>query len=307
MKKTVLGLVGPTASGKTAVSIALAKALGGEILCMDSMQIYRRMDIGTAKPTAAERAAAPHHLLDVCDPKDAFSVTEYAALARPLLDALPAPILVGGTGFYLRALSLPLDFGFVKGDEAVREKYQTLLEQEGKDALHDRLLAVDPKSASKLHPNDTRRVIRALEVYDLTGKPFSSQKMPDETDAPYDFQLFAIDFPRETLYARIERRVDEMMEMGLLSEVEGLLKSGVPLAAQSMQGLGYKELAPCILEHAPLADAVALIKQRTRNYAKRQLTWFRADKRIRWIPFDLRGDGAVKTILQSLEEANIGR
>lgn len=307
MKKTVLGLVGPTASGKTALSLALAKALGGEILCMDSMQVYRRMDIGTAKPTALERAAAPHHLLNVCDPGVSFSVTEYAALARPLLDALPVPILVGGTGFYLRALSLPLDFGFVKGDEAVREKYQAILDQEGRDALHARLLAVDPVSAAKLNKNDTRRVIRALEVYDLTGRPFSSQKMPDEKDAPYDFRLFAMDFPREALYARIERRVDEMMDAGLLFEVEGLLKSGVPLSAQAMQGLGYKELAPCILENAPLPDAVALIKQRTRNYAKRQLTWFRADKRIRWIPSDLGADGALKTILNALEETDIGR
>ena len=282
-RKTVYGLVGPTASGKTALSIRLAQAISGEILCMDSMQIYRGMDIGTAKPTAAERAAAPHHLLDIADPAEPFSVTEYTAQARPLLDRIERPILVGGTGFYLRGLSLPMDYGYVRGDPAVRARYEAMAEQEGVLALHQRLREVDPASADKLHPNDVRRVVRALEVFELTGERFSDQKWPDDAEIPWRFLLFAPDWPREMLYARIDARVDEMLAQGLLQEVRALLDSGVPADAQAMQGIGYKELLPVLLEGASLDEAAALIKLRSRHYAKRQLTWFRADKRIHWL------------------------
>ena len=282
-KKTVYGLVGPTASGKTSLSLELARALGGEILCMDSMQIYRGMDIGTAKPTAEERAAAPHHLLDVADPAEPFSVTEYTALARPLLECVAAPILVGGTGFYLRGLSQPMDYGYVRGDQAIRDRYEAMAASEGVQAVHDRLRAVDPASADRLHPNDLRRVVRALEVYELTGERFSDQKMPGPEDEPYHFLLFALDWPRDVLYRRIDARVDVMMAEGLPEEVRRLLDSGVPADAQAMQGIGYKELIPVLREGAPLDEAVELIKRRSRNYAKRQLTWFRADRRIHWI------------------------
>ena len=283
IKKTVYGLVGPTASGKTSLSLELARALGGEILCMDSMQIYRGMDIGTAKPTAEERAAAPHHLLDVADPAEPFSVTEYTALARPLLERIAAPILVGGTGFYLRGLSQPMDYGYVRGDQAIRNRYEAMAAEQGVQAVHDRLRAVDPASADRLHPNDLRRVVRALEVYELTGERFSDQKMPGPEDEPYYFLLFALDWPRDVLYRRIDARVDVMMAEGLPKEVRRLLDSGVPADAQAMQGIGYKELIPVLREGAPLDEAVELIKRRSRNYAKRQLTWFRADKRIHWI------------------------
>ena len=283
IKKTVYGLVGPTASGKTSLSLELARALGGEILCMDSMQIYRGMDIGTAKPTAEERAAAPHHLLDVADPAEPFSVTEYTALARPLLERIAAPILVGGTGFYLRGLSQPMDYGYVRGDQAIRDRYEAMAAEQGVQAVHDRLRAVDPASADRLHPNDLRRVVRALEVYELTGERFSDQKMPGPEAEPYHFLLFALDWPRDVLYRRIDARVDVMMAEGLPEEVRRLLDSGVPADAQAMQGIGYKELIPVLREGAPLDEAVELIKRRSRNYAKRQLTWFRADKRIHWI------------------------
>ena len=283
MKKRVYGLVGPTASGKTALSLKLAQALGGEILCMDSMQIYRGMDIGTAKPTAEERAAAPHHLLDIADPAAPFSVTDYVRAARPLLDSVEVPILVGGTGFYLRGLSQPMDYGYVKGDPALRGRYEALAAEAGVQAVHDRLRAVDPVSADRLHPNDLRRVIRALEVYEMTGQRFSAQKPPDPEDVPYDFMLFAPDWPREELYRRIDARVDVMMAEGLLDEVRVLLDSGVPADAQAMQGIGYKELIPVLRDGAPLDEAVELIKLRSRHYAKRQLTWFRADQRIHWI------------------------
>lgn len=302
MKKHVFGIVGATASGKTALSIRLAQALQGEIVCMDSMQVYRRMDIGTAKPTAPERAAAPHHMLDVVDPEQDYSVSQYAADAKPFLERIATPILVGGTGLYLRALSLPLSFGYVKGDEVIRQKYHDFLTAQGKEALHALLSSRDEKTAARLHINDTRRVIRALEVFDITGKPFSAQEMPDEADSEYKFSLYAPDMPREVLYERINQRVDDMLAQGLLAEVEMLLKSGVPRDAQAMQGLGYKELIPVLDAQASLKDATELIKQRTRNYAKRQLTWFRADKRIRWLSLENGIEHAIKEILKEQEE-----
>ena len=295
-KKTVYGLVGPTASGKTSLSLQLAEALGGEILCMDSMQIYRGMDIGTAKPTMEERARAPHHLLDIVDPKAPFSVTEYTALARPLLEQIPVPILVGGTGFYLRGLSQPMDYGYVRGDDALRERYEAMAQREGVQAVHDRLRAVDPASADRLHPNDLRRVIRALEVFELSGQRFSEQQPPDPDDMPWRFVLFAPDWPRETLYRRIDQRVDIMLSEGLADEVRRLLAEGVPPDAQAMQGIGYKELIPVLQNDAPMDEAVELIKRRSRNYAKRQLTWFRADKRIHWL--SMPDDKALEKMLQ---------
>ncbi|MBQ8080493.1 MAG: tRNA (adenosine(37)-N6)-dimethylallyltransferase MiaA [Clostridia bacterium] len=290
-KKTVYGVVGPTASGKTAVSLLLAQALGGELLCMDSMQIYRGMDIGTAKPTEAERQVAPHHLLDIVEPTEPFTVTQYVERARKVIERVPVPILVGGTGFYLRGLSLPMDFGFVEGAAEVRRRYERIAEVEGKAALHRLLRERDPISAERLHENDVRRVVRALEVQELTGRPFSSQTMPGYEDADYDFRLFAVSWPRELLYERADQRVEEMLRQGLLKEVQSLLDAGVPPEAQAMQGIGYKELIPVCRGDMDLSAAKALIQQRTRNYAKRQLTWFRADPRIVWLPAD-QGDTA---------------
>lgn len=283
-KKRVIGIVGPTASGKTALSLPVAERLGAEILCMDSMQVYRGMDIGTAKPTQAEQAAVPHHLMDILDPSEAFSVSQYAKLARRCVEKVGLPLLVGGTGLYLQSLSLPMDYGAVAGDEEIRRKYHALADAQGAQAVHIALKRVDPLSAERLHPNDLRRVIRALEVYELTGVPLSARRMPGPEDAPYDFRLYALDLPRDILYARVDRRVDEMMAAGLLCEVRRLLQGGLSPDAQSMQGLGYKELAPVALENADLQEAVGLIKLRTRHFAKRQLTWFRRDQRIRWLP-----------------------
>lgn len=289
MKKRVLGIVGPTASGKTALSLLVAEALGGEILCMDSMQIYRGMDIGTAKPTKEEQARVPHHLHSFLNPDESFSVSQYAQKAREIMERVNIPVLVGGTGMYLQSLSLPMDYGAVGGDEAIRKKYHEIADTKGPEALHERLKQVDPLSAQRLHPNDVRRVVRALEVYDLTGVPLSAQKMPQPEDGPYDFQLYALDIPRDILYARVDKRVDEMMKQGLLEEVRGLARAGLSPEAQSMQGLGYKELLPVLSGETALSDAVSLIKLRTRHYAKRQLTWFRRDERVRWLPW-LPGD-----------------
>ncbi|NLX43929.1 MAG: tRNA (adenosine(37)-N6)-dimethylallyltransferase MiaA [Chloroflexi bacterium] len=285
-KPVVIGLVGPTAGGKTALSLSLAAHHPIEVVCMDSMQVYRGMDIGTAKPTAAEQARIPHYMLDVADPAQPYSVAEYreGALAaiQGILDRGHMPVLVGGTGLYLRALSQGLTLGNTPRDDEVRGRYEEMLEVEGKQALHDHLRRVDPVSADRLHINDTRRVIRALEVWAVTGEPFSAQRVP-EGQEPYRFLLYAPDWPRQVLYQRIDSRVDQMMAQVLMGEVDGLLRRGLTADVQSMQGLGYKELVPCLTGRADIGEAVALIKRRTRNYAKRQLTWFRPDGRIRWL------------------------
>ena len=285
MKKRVIGIVGPTASGKTALSLLIGQRLHGEILCMDSMQVYQGMDIGTAKPTKEEQALVPHRLHSFLMPTESFSVSQYADMARREIERAEVPILVGGTGMYLQALSLPMEYGAVGGDAEIRRKYHEIADTQGVDALHRILERVDPASAERLHPNDVRRVVRALEVYDLTGAPLSAQKMPGPEDSPFDFQLYALDLPRDVLYQRVDQRVDQMMADGLLDEVKRLKDSGVPADAQSMQGLGYKELLPVLEGSMALPDAVNLIKLRTRHYAKRQLTWFKRDERIQWIPF----------------------
>ncbi len=304
-KKHVLGIVGPTASGKTTLSLMVAECLKGEILCMESMQIFRGMDIGTAKPTIEEQARVPHHLHSFLDPDEAFSVSQYAEVARQKIEEVNIPILVGGTGMYLQSLSLPMDYGAVGGDEEIRRKYHEIADTKGPEALHKLLEQVDPASAERLHPNDIRRVVRALEVYDLTGVPLSAQKMPGPEDAPYDFQLYALDLSRDVLYARVDQRVDEMMRQGLLEEVKKLKESGLSPDAQSMQGLGYKELWPVLEGHMPLSDAVSLIKLRTRHYAKRQLTWFKRDERIQWLPWQPgdRLEPLVNHICEQFEES----
>lgn len=283
MKKKVIGIVGPTASGKTALSLPLAARLRGEIICMDSMQVYKHMEIGTAKPTAAEQAAAPHHLIDIVSPLDSFTVSQYTALAKPLLDEIPVPILVGGTGLYLQGLSQSMTFGQVGSDESIREKYHKLAYEEGNRAVHRILEKVDPETAQRLHENDIRRVIRALEVWELTGLPLSRQPKPDPEDEPYRFFLYAFDIPRDIMYARCDKRVDMMMKDGLLEEVNRLRDMGVTEEHPAMQGLGYKELFPVLNGRCTKEEAVSLIKLRTRHFAKRQMTWFRRDQRIQWL------------------------
>lgn len=287
VKPRVIGIVGATASGKTAVSLAVAERLRGEILCMDSMQIYRYMNIGTAKPTPDEIARAPHHLLDMIDPDHPFSVAEYVKCAHAAIqDVLlrgHVPILVGGAGLYLQGLSMPMDYGGLPSDANVRARLQQELDASSPQALHARLHAIDPETAARLHPNDTRRVIRALEIYELTGSPMSAHRNPTAEDAPYDFQLYAIDWPRPELHARINQRVDEMCALGLKEEAKALFERGLTPESQSMQGIGYKEWYPVFYGHALPEDAVETIKTNTRNYARRQLIWFRRDKRIQWI------------------------
>lgn len=304
-KPRILGFVGATASGKTSLALEVARHLPCEIICMDSMQIYRRMDIGTAKPTAEEQAVAPHHMLDIVDPTDSYSVAEYTESAHKVIQEILSrgniPVLVGGTGLYLQGLTLPMNYGGLPSDPEIRQQLTDELTLIGVQKMHDRLLAIDPETANRLHPNDTRRVIRALEIFMLTGIPMSQHKTPTDADSPYHFSLYAIDWPRHELHQRINLRVDLMMQAGLLDEVETLLQSGVPADAQSMQGLGYKELLPVISNKNALNAAVEQIKTGTRNYARRQLIWFRRDKRIEWIDKDAL-NGAAKHIITAWKE-----
>lgn len=283
----VLAIVGPTASGKSALGMALAERLHGEIVCMDSMQIYKRLDIGTAKATQAERAKIPHHMLDIVEPTETYTVARYAEDAQGILAEITErgalPILVGGTGFYLQALTQGLNLGGVPSDPTVRERLKASAQDEqGKKRLHDRLKEVDPVSAAKLHPNDITRVSRALEVYELTGKPMSAQEQP-AYESPFAFCLLGTELERAALYRRINARVDAMMAEGLLQEVQALLNEGVSPSTQSMQGIGYKELVPVLRHRYPMANAVSDIKQNSRHYAKRQLTWFRRSEQIHWL------------------------
>ncbi len=305
-KPRVLVLAGPTASGKTALSIKIAKALDCEIVCMDSMQIYRGMDIGTAKPTREEMEGVPHHMLDVADPRENYSVAMYQEQAeqamRGILTRGRTPLLVGGTGFYLRALRSPMAMGGAAASPELRAELEAIGAQPGgKERLHLELEQVDPETAARLPVNDVRRVIRALEVHRLTGKPFSQQDAP-QRDVPFAYRVAALTMDRERLYQRVNQRVDAMMAQGLLEEVRELLRAGVPPEAQAMKGLGYKELLPCVLEDAPLEDAVEKIKLGTRHYAKRQLTWFRREEDVRWVDAGDR-DALDQLIRYDTEEA----
>ena len=286
-KPQVIAISGPTASGKSELAVRLAQALNGELICMDSMQIYRRMDIGTAKPTPQERALVPHHMLDILEPTENYAVADYAVEAEKTIFSIAergkTPILVGGTGLYLKALMHGLALGNANGDEAIRARlYAAAEEADGKIKLHRELEKVDPVSAAKFHPNDIRRVIRALEVYELTGTPISQQKQ-EQAERPYDILPLAIDMPRDILYARLEKRVHLMMEQGLLKEVKALLDSGVTPQMQSMQGIGYKELVPVINGETDEKSAVWQIILNTRHYAKRQGTWLRTEPKTVWI------------------------
>ena len=273
----VLVICGATASGKTALSLACAIKFNGEIVSADSMLVYKGLDIGTAKPSFVERDGIAHHMIDVVSPFENFSVSDYESMALPIIERLLSegklPIICGGTGFYIHSLLYKSQFGNVGADEKIRAKYERLTEEFGKEYVHGLLREKDPESAEKLHYNDVKRVIRALEIYDLTGKAKSLQQ--DKPIPRFDFVSVSIEYPRETLYERINLRVEQMFTQGLVQEVETLLQSGVTEDMQCMQGIGYKEIAEGLRVGATEEEMQELVKKNTRNYAKRQQTFFK--------------------------------
>lgn len=283
----VIVVCGPTASGKTAVGIELAAALGGEIISADSMQVYRYMDIGTAKPTRVERAAAAHHLIDVVAPDEPFDAARYALLAREKVAELHrrgrVPLVVGGTGLYIKSLLHGL-FRSDASDPAVRRRLAAEAERDGIRRLHARLAACDPESAARLHPNDTTRVLRALEVFEMTGRPMSAfHRAHRFADDPFDALLIGLAMERERLYERIDRRVDAMLAAGFEEEVRGLLERGYGPDLKSMQSIGYSHMTALIAGRLDRPEAARTLKRDTRRFAKRQLTWFRATAGVVWL------------------------
>lgn len=285
-------LTGPTASGKTELGLRLAKAEGWEILCMDSMQIYKRMNIGTAKPTPDELREVPHHLIDICEPTDSYSVSDYRDAAEKLILQLhengKEVLFVGGTALYLQALMHPMGMGSVPANEPLRAELNTRAETpEGRLKLHEQLRLIDPETAGKLPVNDVRRVIRAIEVWEATGIPFSAQPQRKyRNEGRFQWKVISTQMDRPLLYDRINRRVTDMIRKGLKEEVSSLLKEGVPEDAQSMSGLGYKEMIPCIRGEYSEEEATEKIRTGTRHYAKRQMTFLRREESICYIRTD---------------------
>lgn len=284
-------VAGPTASGKTALAIELAKTLDGEIVSADSMQIYKYMDIGSAKPTAEEQNAVPHHLIDFLEPDNDWSVADYTEKAHQVISDIVSrgktPVMVGGTGLYINSVVNDVSFGEIDTDYKIRAELEEIAKNEGEDKLIEILREFDHVSAEKIHKNNIRRVIRAIEFYKVTGIPISEhQEMTKRTVSRYAPIIFLIDWDREVLYDRINRRVDMMIDAGLPDEVKRLMSMGYSKQNQSMQGIGYKELIDYFNGECGLEEAVDLIKQNSRRYAKRQLTWFRRDNRIHYLSPD---------------------
>lgn len=293
--KKLICITGPTASGKTALSIALAKQLDTEIISSDSMQIYRGMDIGTAKPTIEEQQAVPHHMIDILDPSESFSVARYIELAdacaEKLLSVGKIPIVVGGTGLYLDALIEGSAFTSDETDPTIRQKYEKMAQEQGNLAVHACLAAVDPQAAERLHPNNRKRVIRALEVFEQTGMTLDTWNAKNKRAEPkyHAVKIGLRPTERETLYQRIDHRVDQMMADGLLVEAQRLWESG-QLTGTAAQAIGYKELLDFLEGRCPLEVCIETLKRRTRNYAKRQLTWLKRDPTVHWITYDTHSD-----------------
>ncbi|OQB14010.1 MAG: tRNA dimethylallyltransferase [Firmicutes bacterium ADurb.Bin193] len=288
MMKPLIVITGPTASGKTAYSVEMAQKIGGEIINADSMQIYKHMDIGTAKPSMEERGGIPHHLMDIVEPWENYSVAQYCKEAHRCIaqihDSGKIPILVGGTGLYIDSVVYNIEYGEGGADEEFRREMKQLASERGNEYILNMLEKVDPQSAAKIHLSDTKRIIRALEVYHLTGETITEQNKKSRLKkSPYDAKIYAIEMERQELYRRINARVDMMFEAGLTDEVKRLLGMGVSEKATSMQAIGYKETAEYLRGEASFSDAVEKIKRNTRRYAKRQLVWFRRNSGINWV------------------------
>lgn len=281
----LLIICGATASGKTALAVNCAQKLDTEIISADSQLIYKGLDIGTAKPTISERGGIVHHMIDIIEPRERFSVFDYAERAMAIVDKLlsegKTPIICGGTGFYINSLLFALAYGNAGADKAIREKYNRLLEVKGKEYIYDLLKQVDEETAEKLHVNDTKRVIRALEIYEASGIKKSAQH--DRLIPKYEYVAVAVNYPREELYRRIDRRVDEMFERGLVEEVKSLLNGGIDENCQCMQAIGYKEVVNCLKNGDNESTMRDIIKLNTRHYAKRQITFFKKLPNIHWL------------------------
>lgn len=288
MKQKLIVVAGPTASGKTRLAIDIAKSVNGEIVNADSMQIYKYMNIGSAKPTLEEQSEAKHHLIDFLDPDEEFSVADYTDLAHKVIAEIASrgkvPIMCGGTGLYINSVVNDITFGEIETDYKLREELNELAKQHGSQYLLDILKEFDPVSAQRLHPGNLRRIVRAIEFYRTTGIPISEhQEMTKQKESRYEPLMLCVKWDREVLYDRINKRVDIMLNDGLLDEVKRLMEMGYTKELNSMKGIGYKEIIDYFEGNMSLEDTVNLIKQSSRRYAKRQLTWFRRDKRIHWL------------------------
>ena len=313
MEKPLIVLTGPTAIGKTSLSISLAKAVNGEIISADSMQVYKHMDIGSAKIRPEEMKGVPHYLVDVLEPEEEFHIVKFQQMAKAAMEEIygkgKIPILVGGTGFYIQAVTRDIDFTEAKQEDAYRSELEALAEEKGAEYLHEMLQKVDPASAESIHAHNVKRVIRALEFYHQNGTPISAHNEEQKAqESPYNLAYFVLNGPREILYDRIDRRVDQMLEEGLVKEVENLKEMGCHRGMVSMQGLGYKEILACLEGEYPLEEAVRILKRDTRHFAKRQLTWFRREKDVIWVnkeEFNWNEENILEYMLSVLRERGI--
>lgn len=306
MKKPLVILTGPTAVGKTDLSIRLAKKINGEIISADSMQVYKYMDIGTAKITKEEMQGVPHYLVDELEPEEDFNVVKFQSYAKKYMEEIyekgKIPIIVGGTGFYIQAIVNDIDFDENDADTKYREELEALAKEKGAVYLHEMLKKVDKKAAEDIHENNQKRVIRALEFYEKTGKKISEHNEAErQKTSPYNFAYFVLTDDRKILYDRIDSRVDKMLEQGLLKEVESLQKKGLKRDMVSMQGIGYKEIFAYLEGDCSYEEAVYILKRDTRHFAKRQLTWFRREKEVIWLDKSRIGREDDK-LLQAMEE-----
>jgi len=313
VRPDLLVICGPTASGKTRLAVELAKAHNGEVVSSDSMQIYRRMDIGTAKPTMEEMDGIPHHMIDVADPEEDFSVARYVDMASRCVDDILArgklPIVAGGTGLYIDSLLSGRTFAAFEPESPLRGELEARLAAQGGEALLAELAKVDPETAERLHPNDSKRIVRALEIFLSTGKTMAQHNAETLAIPPrYRALTLTLGFEDRTdMWARIDRRVDVMMEQGLVEEVRALLDSGIPEKCTAMQAIGYKEMVRAVRENGDVWAAAEEIKLRSRQYAKRQLTWFRRNEAAKWLLWGSQPDfdGALQTSTKYMEEAGL--
>ena len=311
-KKPLIILTGPTAVGKTEISLLFAKAIGGEIISADSIQVYKYMDIGSAKITKEEMQGIPHFLIDELYPDEEFNVVIFQKKAKEYIEQIyqrgHIPVIVGGTGFYIQAVLYGIDFEETAADKSYREELEMFAKENGVEALHDKLKEVDGKAAEEIHANNKKRVIRALEYYKQTGCRISEHNEEQrKKSSPYQFVYFVLNQDRDILYQRINERVDKMMEKGLLNEVEGLLEMGYQRELVSMQGIGYKEIVSYLEKEISLEEAVDRIKKETRHFAKRQITWFKRESEVTWIEMEkyFKKEDMLKILLQKCREKGV--